>query len=208
MNVAIFPNLSLETLQKSDAILRVYNPESLVEPPDGQRPTSCLIDALATGNIRTYTPSDNDLVYLHVQCIVEGKRSAVHIELVPQLVQAGNHSPRPIANPAFRSTELPLPGTGEITAVCGRVFPTPAYFGSLTPAIATPGFLSLIGASAGTTLRYHWRDSSAGRSLTTSRKFEHSVLAVKRETLKLPSGWQLQWHLLIDGEHKATLNRY
>lgn len=208
LHVAIFPGLSLEALRKADAILRIYNPESLVEPPDGQRLTSGLVDALTTGSARAYMPSDKDLVYLHMQCVVEARGTTVHIELVPQLVQLGHHGSHPVAKAAFCSTELAHPGRGGVAAVCGRVFPISAYFGSLTPAIATPEFLSFIGADADATLRYHWRDGSTVSSQAPSRGYEHSVLAVKRESLKLPPDWRLEWSLRIDGKHQVSLNRY
>ncbi|MNV70721.1 hypothetical protein D3C71_1637010 [compost metagenome] len=108
----------------------------------------------------------------------------------------------------FRSTEVPQPGGGDQATVCGRVFPVPAYFGSLTPAVPTPQFLSLMGAGAGAVLRYHWRDCSSDHSRVGGRRYEHSVLAIKRASFTLPPGWQMVWSVRVNGEHLTTLNRY
>lgn len=208
LHVSIFPNVSLETLREADAILRIHNPESLVEPPDGRQIISRLLDALEAGTVGSYMPSAHDLVYLHMQCTADIGGSEAHIELIPQLVRSGWRGPRALAEPTFRSTEWPQRDESDVSAVCSRVDPVPAYFGSLTPAVANPAFLKLIGADATATLRYHWRDGRRSSSRTPSRGHEHSVLAVKRASLCLPPEWRLEWCLLVDGEHVASLKRY
>ncbi|PXV52350.1 Trypsin-like peptidase domain-containing protein [Dyella jiangningensis] len=208
LHVAIFPNVSLETLREADAILRIHNPESLVEPPDGRQIISRLLDALAAGTVGSYTPSTPDLVYLHMQCTTDIDGSESHIELIPQLVRSGWRGSRALAEPTFRSTEWPRPDEDDVSGVCSRVDPVPAYFGSLTPAVANPAFLKLIGADATATFRYHWRDGGRSSSRAPSRGHEHSVLALKRASLCLPPEWRLEWCLLVDGEHVARLKRY
>lgn len=208
--VAIFPNLSLDGLRAADLILRTCNPELLVEPPVGLRPTSHLIDALIAGNEDAYQPSDSELVYLHMQCMAEINEKLVHVELVPGLIAPGSRHPGPIAGPVFLSTELAAFPGSEVTDVCGRVHPVPATFGSLTPAIAAPQFLALIGADSSACVRHHWRDGSTATVMQRiqSRVFEHALLAVRRSALNLPSGWRLVWSLRVDGRHQITLTRY
>lgn len=208
--VAIFPNLSLEELQEADDLLRTCNPESLVEPPVELRPTSLLVEALIAGRLDTYRPWNNDLVYLHMQCIVEIEEKLAHVELVPHLTAPGASRPSPIPSPIFHSTEIPIFADSEITDVCGRVFPIPATFGSITPAIAAPQFLALIGVGASACVRHHWRDASTATAMQRiqSRVFEHALLALPRPALNLPSGWGLAWSLRVDGRHQTTLNRY
>ncbi len=206
--VAIFPNISLEGLWEVDAILRTYNPEPLVEPPADLRPTSRLIDALIAGSEQAYRPSDDEFVYLHMQCLVELGKKRVHVELVPQLIPPGSRRPLAIPGPTFRSTEVPVALEGDNLDVCGRVVPVTATFGSLTPAIATPKFLALIGGDASACVRHHWVDASTASHSTNIRGYEHALLAVRRTALNLPSGWQLAWSLRVDGKHQVTLNRY
>lgn len=208
--VAIFPNLSLDGLRAADLILRTCNPESLVEPPVGLRPTSRLIDALIARNEDSYQPSDPELVYLHMQCMAEINEKLVHVELVPGLIAPGSRYPGPIAGPVFHSTELPAFPDSEVTDVCGRVHPVPATFGSLTPAIAAPQFLALIGADSSACVRHHWRDGSTATVMQRiqSRVFEHAFLAVRRTALNLPSGWSLAWSLRVNGKNQVTLTRY
>lgn len=210
LSAAIFPNLSLEGLRAADLILRTCNPESLVQPPANLRPTSRLIDALIAGKEDAYQPSDRDLVYLHMQCMAEIDEKLVHIELVPQLIPPGWRRPIPSPGPTFHSTELPFLSESEATDVCGRVRPVAATFGSLTPAIAAPQFLALIGADPSACVRHHWRDSSTATAMqrTPSRVFEHALLAVRRAALNLPSGWSLVWSLRVSGRHQVTLTRY
>lgn len=206
--VAIFPNISLEALWEVDAILRRYNPEPLVEPPANLRPTSRLIDALIAGSEQAYQPSDDEFVYLHMQCLVELGKERVHVELVPQLIPPGSRRPIKIPGPTFRSTEVPVAPDGDTLDVCARVGPVTATFGSLTPAIATPKFLALIGSNASACVRHHWVDASTASHSINIRGYEHALLAVRRTALNLPSGWQLVWSLRIDGKHQVTLNRY
>nr|WP_305080189.1 AVAST type 1 anti-phage system protease Avs1b [Pseudoxanthomonas sp. PXM05] len=208
--VAIFPNLSLDGLRAADLILRTCNPESLVEPPADLRPTSRLIDALIAGKADAYQPSERDLVYLHMQCMAEIDEKLVHVELIPQLVAPGSRRPSPIPGPVFHSTELPVFPESEATDVCGRVHPVPATFGSLTPAIATSQFLTLIGADPSACVRHHWRDGSTATVIQRiqSHVFEHTLLAVRRTALNLPSGWSLAWSLRVSGRHQTTLTRY
>jgi len=210
LSAAIFPNLSLDGLRAADLILRTCNPESLVQPPTDLRPTSRLIDALIAGKEDAYQPSDRDLVYLHMQCMAEIDEKLVHIELVPQLIPPGWRRPIPIPGPVFHSTELPVFPESEATDVCGRVRPVAATFGSLTPAIAAPQFLAFIGADPSACVRHHWRDGSTATMMprTQSRVFEHSVLAVRRAALNLPSGWSLAWSLRVSGRHQVILTRY
>lgn len=208
LSIAIFPNMSLEVLWKADATLRTCNPEPLVEPPGDLRPTSRLVDALISGDERAYRPSDNELVYLHLQCVAELDEKLVHVELIPQLIPLGSRRPYPVPSPAFRSTELPVVPQSGAMDVCVRVSPVPATFGALTPVIATPQFLALIGADTSACVRYHWRDGSTASQRTMSREYEHALLAVRRTAFHLPTGWQLVWSLRVDGRHQATLDRY
>jgi len=208
--IAIFPNLSLEGLRAADLILRTCNPDSLIEPPVDLRPTSHLIDALVAGKEESYQPSDRDLVYLHMQCIAEINERLVHVELVPHLFAPESQRPNPISDPTFHSTELPTFPESEATDVCGRVLPVAATFGSLTPAIATPQFLALIGADASSCVRHHWRDGSTATLMQRiqSRAYENALLALPRTALNLPTGWRLAWSLRVSGRHILTLTRY
>jgi hypothetical protein len=92
--------------------------------------------------------------------------------------------------------------------VCGKCGPTFAYFGSVSPAFPTPRFLQLVGAQASKTARYQWRDGSTISSLAASSRFQTALLAIERDALTLPNGWQMRWSLKVDGKMLALLEKF
>lgn len=208
LNTAVFQPMPVSKLAETEAVLRVYNPESLVEPENGRDLLTSLVACLKSQSERNYLPSHGDLVFLDLQCFLQVAFNTVHVELTSHLVPPGAlHPPRP-ARPAFKSTELPRPGPDEPLAVCSRATPTVAYFGSVTPAIPTPGFLRLVGAEASKTVRYHWRDGGTVTTVASSRRHETVLLAVQRDALCLPDGWQMRWTLRVNGEVRAVLTKF
>lgn len=208
LNTSVFCAMPIGKLKAAEALLRTYNPESLVEPQDGRDLIDNLIAAIKTGKERSYRPSHENLVFLDLRTFVEMGHETAEVELTSHLVPPGHRQPLPPASPAFRSTDLPRPGPDEPIAICGRVQPTIAYFGSITPAIPTPRFLDLVRAKLSDTVRYHWRDGSTVTSLAASRRHETALLAIERDALVLPDGWQICWILRLDGEIRAVLNRF
>lgn len=208
LNTALFQPMPASKLKKVEATLRTYNPESLQEPPNGDELLASLIEHLECGRERSYLPSQGDLVFLNLECSLEQDSRPVIVELTAHLVpprqlQRGKTTP-----PSFKSTELPHPGPQEPLAVCGRAMPDIAYFGCLSPAIATPRFLQLIGANADNTVRYHWRHGSTVTNLASSRRHEAALLAIQRSALALPDGWRMEWVLRLNGNVKAVLNKF
>lgn len=209
LHVALFPPPSAVDLFKIDAVLRTYNPNPLTETPNGRLIMSDLVESILAGTERNYRPSDKQLVYLDFQCCIELNRNVVHVELVSQLVPPGYHpKARQPTESTFSSTEIPHLGRGDQLIVCGRVKPVVAYFGALTPAIATPQFLQLLGTSSSATVRSHWRDGRTVKSQASSRRYEASLLAIEREAFNLPPGWNILWTLRVDGEIRTVLNNY
>lgn len=207
LNTALFQPMPVSKLRRAEVLLRVYNPETLLEPENGRDLLASLV-ACVEGRIeRNYVPSYEDLVFLDFQCILEMERRTIHVELTSHLVPPGQRPPVPHP-PTFKATELPRPGPDEPIAVCGRVFPTIAYFGSLSPAIPTPRFLQLVRAQASSTVRYHWRDGGTLTSTASSRRHETSLLAIERDALALPKGWQIQWILRVNGNVRAVLHKF
>ena len=206
-NVALFGPASIEQLVKIEAVLRIHNPESLVEPPDGRRLISSLIEAVSSGNAAGFLPSSGDLVFLDVQAYVEHRREIVRVDLTSHLLSPGQRAPHYIELGTFRPTELPRPVPRDQVAVCSRVKPGLAHFGSLTPSIANPQFQELLHAPASAMVRYHWRDGSTVRTPGASRPHEVSMLAIQREALTLPPGCRMQWILRINGKIQAVLNK-
>src|SRR5690606_28855516 len=120
-----------------------------------------LVDCVIKGRERSYRPVVGDLVLLDLQSFVEINHKVLHLELTSHLIPPGQgQAPRSAAH-TFRATELPHPGPEEPLAVCGRARPTAAYFGSISPAIATSRFLQLLRTIPANTVRYHWRDGAA-----------------------------------------------
>lgn len=207
-NVALFEPMPASRLRLIESALRAYNPESLTEPETGHELLRRLVDGISKGNERAYRPVFGDLVLLDLQSFVELNHKVLHLELTSHLIPPGQGQPPRSAEHAFRATELPRPGPEEPLAVCGRAMPTVAYFGALSPAIATPRFLQLLRTSSANTVRYHWRDGQGAEGHDSHRRFETAVLAIRRDALSLPGGWRVQWLLRVDNELKAILNNY
>jgi Trypsin-like peptidase domain len=206
LNTALFYPMSASRLGKVEAALRTYNPESLREPEDGKALLTNLVAALESGAERGYKPSYGDLVYLDLQCYVAMARKAVHVELVAHLIPPGQPQGNVNTAYAFSSTELPTPGPDLPTSVSGRARPTAAYFGAVTPAIPTPQFLHLACGTPAGIVRYHWRDGSTVEAMDSSRRYEAALLAIRRDSLQLPSGWRLGWTLRVNGDLRAILS--
>jgi hypothetical protein len=208
LNTALFHPMPVSKLRRAEALLRTYNPESLLEPEDGRGLLTSLVVCVQNGSERNYQPSNRNLVFLDFQCVLEMEKRNVHVELTSHLVPPGQAQPVPPTPPTFKATELPRPGPDEPIAVCGRVLPTNAYFGCFSPAIPTPRFLQLVRAEASSTVRYHWRDGGTVTSLASSRRYEATLLAIERDALALPEGWQMRWILRVNGTVRAILNKF
>ncbi|SDP98596.1 AVAST type 1 anti-phage system protease Avs1b [Ectopseudomonas guguanensis] len=207
LNIALFGPASIEQLVKIEAVLRMHNPESLIEPPDGRQLIASLIETIASGDFARFLPSAADLVFLDVQGYLEHRRQIVRVDLTSHLLSPGQRDPHPVELGTFRPTELPRPLPRDQVAVCSRVKPGLAHFGSLTPSIANPQFHELLHAPTSATVRYHWRDGSTVRTPGASRPHEISMLAIQREALTLPPGWRLQWILRVNGSIHAKINK-
>lgn len=208
LNVALFEPMPTRKLRLIESALRAYNPESLTEPESGHELLHSLVDSFRRGKERLYRPIFGDLVLLDLQSFVELNHEVLLLELTSHLIPPRQGQPPRSAEHAFRATELPRPGPEEPLAVCGRAMPTVAYFGALSPAIATPRFLQLLRTSSANTVRYHWRDGQGAEGHDSHRRFETAVLAIRRDAFSLPDGWRVQWLLRVNGELKAVLNNY
>jgi hypothetical protein len=208
LNVALLEPMPAPKLRLIESALRAYNPESLTEPESGHELLHSLVDSVRRGKERSYRPIFGDLVLLDLQSFVEVNHKVLHLELTSHLTPPGQGQPPRSAEHAFRATELPRPGPEEPLAVCGRARPTAAYFGALSPAIATPRLLQLVRTSSANTVRYHWRDGQGAEGHDSHRRFETAVLAIRRDAFSLPDGWRVQWFLRVDGELKAILKSY
>ncbi|SDG74559.1 Trypsin-like peptidase domain-containing protein [Paraburkholderia phenazinium] len=208
LNTALFQPMPVSKLRRAEVLLRAYNPETLLEPGNGGDLLKSLVACVESGRERNYMPSYGDMVFLDFQCILEMERRTVYVELTSHLVPPGQPQPVPPTAPTFKATELPRPGPDEPIAICGRALPTIAYFGSVSPAIPTPRFLQLVGAQASNTVRYHWRDGRTVTSLASSRRHETTLLAVERDALALPEGWQMLWILRVNGKARAVLHKF
>jgi hypothetical protein len=208
LNTALFQPMPGSKLRRAEAALRAYNPESLLEPENGRNLLTSLVACVESGRERNYLPSYEGLVFLDFQCLLEIEQRTVRVELTSHLAPPGQPQPVRPTPPTFKATALPHPGPDEPIAVCGRVLPTIAYFGSISPAIPTPRFLQLVGAQASNTVRYHWRDGSTLTGSASSRRHESTLLAIEREALALPEGWQMRWILRVNGEPRAILHNF
>lgn len=208
LNVALFEPMPASKLRLIESALRVYNPESLTEPETGHELLRSLVDGASKGKERSYRPVFGDLVLLDLQSFVELNHKVLHFELTCHLIPPGQGQPPRSVEHAFRATELPRPGPEEPLAVCGRAKPTVAYFGTISPAIATPRFLQLLRTNSSNTVRYHWRDGAGAEGHDSHRRFETAVLAIRRDVVALPDGWRMQWFLRVNGELKAILKIY
>ncbi|KRC70135.1 hypothetical protein ASE30_16685 [Achromobacter sp. Root83] len=208
LNVALFEPMPISKLRLIESALRAYNPESLTEPKTGHELLHSLVDSVSKGKERSYLPVFEDLVLLDLQSFVELNHEVMHLELTSHLIPPGQGQSSRYVEHAFRATELPRPGPEEPLAICGRAKPTVAYFGAISPAIATPRFLQLLRTSSANTVRYHWRDGAAAEGHDSHRRFETAVLAIRREAFALSDGWRVQWYLRVNGELKAILTNY
>ena len=208
LNTALFQPMPGSKLRSTEALLRSYNPESLLEPENGRNLLATLVACVESGRERNYMPSYDDLVFLDFQCFVELGHRTVHLELTSHIAPPGQPQPVPTNSHTFKATQLAHPGPDEPLAVCGRALPTIAYFGSVSPAIPTPRFLQLVRAKASNTVRYHWRDGGTLTGLASSRRHEAALLAIERDALALPDGLQIRWVLRVDGEPRAILHKF
>lgn len=208
LNVALFEPMPASKLRLIELTLRAYNPESLTEPETGHELLHSLVDSVSKGKERSYRPVFGDLVLLDLQSFVELNHKVLHLELTSHLIPPGQGQSSISVEHSFRATELPRPGPEEPLAVCGRAGPTVAYFGGISPAIATPRFLQLLRTSSANTVRYHWRDGAGAEGHDSHRRFETAVLAIRRDAFALPDGWRVQWFLRMNGELKVILKDY
>lgn len=208
LNAALILPMPFSLLKKAEAALRTYNPESLVEPENGNDLLASLVACLENGKERSFVPSDGNLVFLDLQCFIELQGRVAHVELTAHLIPPGQQQGVRPTPPSFKATELPRPGPDEPIAVCGRALPAIAYFGCLSPGIPTPRFLQLVGAQTSNTVRYHWRHGSTVGTLGSSRRHEAALLAIERNSFALPEGWQMQWILRVNGDVRAVLRKF
>lgn len=208
LNTALFQPMPGSKLRRVEAALRAYNPESLLEPENGRNLLTSLMECVESGRERNYRPSYDNLVFLDFQCFVELEQRTVHLELTSHLVLPGQPQPVLTTSHTFKATQLAQPGPDDPLAICGRALPTIAYFGSVSPAIPTPRFLQLLRAEASNTVRYHWRDGGTLTGLASSRRHEAALLAIERDALALPNGWQMRWVLRVNGEPRAILHKF
>lgn len=205
LNVALFEPMPANKLRLIERVLREYNPESLTEPETGHELIRSLVDCVSMGKESSFRPVLGDLVLLDLQSYVELNHEVLHLELTTHLIPPGQRwLPRSVGH-TFKATELPRPGPEEPLAVCGRAKPTVAYFGVISPAIATPRFLQLLRINSAKTVRYHWRDGAGVEGHESHRRFETAVLAISRDVFAMPDGWQVKWVLRVNGELKAIL---
>lgn len=207
LNTALFYPMPASRLIKVESALRTYNPESLQEPENGRTLLTSLVASLEGGSERSYKPSNGDLVYLDLQCFLAVEDKPVQVELVAHLIPPGQPEGQLHRAYSFSSTELPRPGPDVPITVSGRAKVTAAHFGAVTPAIPTPQFLHLAGASSADIVRYHWRDGSTVKKVGASRRYEAALLAIRRDALKLPSGWRIGWTLWVNGDLRANLSK-
>ena len=208
LNTSLFQRMPASKLRRAEVLLRAYNPETLIEPENGRELLTGLLACVKSGRERDYLPSCGELVFLDFQCFVELELQTIHVELTSHLVSPRqSHPVRPTPH-SFKATELARPGPEEPIAICARGMPTIAYFGSITPAIPTPRFLELVKTPASNTVRYHWRDGSTSTRLASSRRYETTLLAIQRDALVLPDGWQMQWILRVNGTVRAVLEKF
>ena len=207
LNTALYYPMPVSRLTKVEAALRTYNPESLQEPENGRTLLTSLVASLQEGNERSYKPSSGDLIYLDLQCFLVLRDKPIQVELVAHLIPPGQPQGQQHRAYSFSSTELPRPGPDVPISVSGRARVAAAHFGALTPAIPTPQFLHLTGASSADIVRYHWRDGSTVEKVGSSRRYEATLLAIRRDALQLPSGWRLGWTLWVNGALRANLSK-
>lgn len=207
LNTALFYRMPASRLIKVEAALRTYNPESLQEPENGRTLLASLVASVEGGSERSYKPSSGDLIYLDLQCFLAVRGKPVHVELAAHLIPPGQPQGQQHSAYSFSSTELPRPGPDDPITVSGRARVTAAHFGGVTPAIPTPRFLHLAGVSSADIVRYHWRDGSTVESFGSSRRYEAALLAIRRDAIKLPSGWRLGWTLRVNGALRANLSK-
>lgn len=207
LNTALFYPMPASRLIKVEAALRTYNPESLQEPENGRTLLASLVASVEGGSERSYKPSSGDLIYLDLQCFLAVRGKPVQVELAAHLIPPGQPQGQQHSAYSFSSTELPRPGPDVPITVSGRGRVTAAHFGAVTPAIPTPRFLHLAGVSSADIVRYHWRDGSTVERFGSSRRYEAALLAIRRDALKLPSGWRLGWTLRVNGTLRANLSK-
>lgn len=208
LNTALFQPLPASKLGKAEASLRTYNPESLLEPRNATELLAGLVDCLESGKPQSFRPSHSSLVFLHLGCSLELEREFTHVEVTAHLVAPGQPRHMQPTPPTFRATELPRPGPDEPLAVCATARPVLAYFGGLSPAIATPRFLHFIGAQPSAVVRFHWRHGSTASTLASSRRHEAVLTGIERSALNLPDGWRIEWVLRVGGAVKAVLHNF
>lgn len=207
LSTALFYPMPASRLIKVEAALRTYNPESLQEPENGRTLLASLVASVEGGSERSFKPSSGDLIYLDLQCFLAVRGKPVQVELAAHLIPPGQPQGQQHSAYSFSSTELPRPGPDVPITVSGRARVTAAHFGAVTPAIPTPRFLHLAGVSSADIVRYHWRDGSTVESFGSSRRYEAALLAIRRDALKLPSGWRLGWTLRVNGALRAYLSK-
>jgi hypothetical protein len=207
LNTALFYPMPVSRFAKIEAALRIYNPSTLQEPENGRTLLTSLIESLERGSERSYVPSSDALIYLDLQCILDVNDKPAQVELAAHLIPPGQSQGQHHRAYSFSSLELPNPGPDVPFVVSGRARVTAAHFGAVTPAIPTPQFLTLAGASYPDIVRYHWRDGSTVEKIGVSRRYEAALLAIRRDALRLPSGWRLGWTLRVNGDLRANLSK-
>jgi hypothetical protein len=207
---ALVPYASQRNLEQIGAILRVYNPSAPERKMDvgftslGER---ILAAANGSGN-RSDLIGNGDYYFLsYCEFVTDAAGDASQlVEVFTTIILHASERKRAYAatvNARYRATDYPdLGELGDVVGpTCLRPTPVQALFGTFSPAVPSPSFMSAVGVIGSDIIQKTWRN---GRSFEVQNvgkpENEGCMLGVRKAAVKLPAGSSLVWTVMVNHE--------
>ncbi|MBP8542972.1 serine protease [Citrobacter freundii] len=201
--VALLPVMDDEQCLQAEAIFRIYNPEptNTFRLPHFSSPGKQWFNQLIRRDANI-SPVIGSHLYLDFYERRNINGTFVLLRLTAYFYREGQDSPG--LSGRFPATALATSVPAGEFDTCVNVQATPAYFGSFTPAIPSPGLVTLTRAAEHNFKRASWRNGRDAESQGGSPLEEGCYLSIKRDALRLPPGIRIVWVFEFNNEPIAA----
>lgn len=207
---ALFPYASQSNLEQIGAILRIYNPSAPERKMDpefesfGQR---ILAAVDGSGDVSDLLGNRDHYFLNYCEFISaptgdEPKLVEVFASFIPR-VSEKEYAFSAAVQARFHvrdATELGKLGN-VVGPTCLRPIPEQTLFGTFTPAVPSPSFMSSVGAVGADIVQKNWRHGRSFEVREVGKPVcEGCMLGIRKAAIKLPSGSSLVWTVMVDQE--------
>lgn len=192
LQVALLPVMDDAQRLRAEAIFRICNPE----PTDGFRLTHFSSPGKQwLGQLMRRDANLSPVTGSHLYLDFYERRNINGTRILLRLTAYFSRDLKdaPGLSGRFPATDLATSVPAGPCDTCVNVHATPAYFGSFTPAIPSPGLKTLTRALPQHFKRASWRNGRGAESQGGMPLEEGCYLSIKRDALRLPPGIKLVW---------------